>query len=547
MALNQDVKKILENATKQELEEAKWLLEHSEYVERPVDIETFVTHPRYLNLKFTVVGNRGYGCRPRILKRLKEVFDGETRFEEFVFMCGIGWGKDFASSIILTYGLYQLACLKDPQNFYGLSTGSNIHLMLMSISETHARDVLFGEIKARIDNSEWFQRNFQYNKKIATYFQFPKNIMLIPGNSKDTTFVGYNIFMGIIDEGDDYTVTKTRDDAEEGYNSIKDRIVSRFRNQGMLGMIGSAKTVDGFMMRKYENAEGLKNRYRIWVPTWDSLLETPILSGKTFEFRGLIVPIEYEDRFKSNPENALRDLACRPSLSKQPFITLTDRIDEIFDDKELLFEVKDDKFSSFAKFKEGIKGLDGVEYLGHADLAVNRKDGDKLGFALGHQNGFTIIDGMVQPNIRIDMAMVITAPPGGEILFYDFKQLVFFLQDRGFFIKKITSDSWNAIDFQQSMRSRGIMSDVLSMDRDTIPFDNLKKTIYEGRVKCHQYEHLKKELERLELINGERVDHPKLFSKDVADAVCGVVYNITKSNSSQIINFQPSFGGKRSF
>ena len=547
MGLNKEVKKILEGSSIAELEEARWLLEHPEYIERPVDIETFVTHPFYLNLKFTVVGGKGFGCRPRVLKRLKEVFDGNTRFEEFVLMCGIGWGKDFAASIVLTYVLYQLQCLKDPANFYGLSTGSNIHLMLMSISETHARDVLFGELKARIDNSDWFRQNCQYNKKIATYLQFPKNVVLIPGNSKDTTFVGYNIFCGIIDEGDDYTVTKTRDDAEEGYNSIKDRIVSRFQNKGMLGMIGSSKIVDGFMMRKYENVEGIKNRYCAWLPTWDSLIDTPKLSGKTFDFRGLVIPIEYEDRFKSNPENAMRDLACKPSLSKQPFITLVDRIEEMFDESGLLFEQKDDRLGSFSKFKEGIRGKIGVEYFGHADLAINRKNGDVLGFSLGHEEGFQIIDGMVVPNIKIDIAVAITAPPGGEILFYDFKQLVFFLQDRGFYIKKITSDSWNSIDFQQSMKSRGIESEVLSVDRDTIPYDNLKKCIYESRVKCHKYEHLKKELERLELVNGDKIDHPKTYSKDVADAVCGVVYNITKSSSSSIINFQPSFGGSRDF
>jgi len=256
----------LKKANKHQLEEIKWLIENPEYEERPVDIETFVNHKYYLGLEFKAVGNKGYGCRPRILKRLKCIFDEDKKYEEFVLNCGIGWGKDFTSSIVLCYLIYRLACFKNPQRFYGLAPDSSIHLMLMSINETHARDVLFGEVKARMKNSEWFRKHFLFNSKVTTEMQFKKNIFLIPGNSKDTTFVGYNIFAAIIDEGDDYTVTKNRNDAIEGYNAIKDRIVSRFRDKGLLGVIGSPKTVDGFMMSMYNNVEGVPNRYRVWVP-----------------------------------------------------------------------------------------------------------------------------------------------------------------------------------------------------------------------------------------------------------------------------------------
>jgi hypothetical protein len=58
---------------------------------------------------------------------------------------------------------------------------------------------------------------------------------------------------------------------------------------------------------------------------------------------------------------------------------------------------------------------------------------------------------------------------------------------------------------------------------------------------------MKKELKRLELVNGEKVDHPPDFSKDCADAVCGVFYTISKSNTSRILDFSPSFGELREF
>lgn len=542
------LKEKLKKVSREELEEIKWLLLHPEYSERPVDIETFVNHPYYLGLKFTTVGNKGYGCRPRILERLRDVFDPKKKYEEFVFMCGIGWGKDFASSIVLTYQLYRLACYKNPQEFFGLAKGSSIHLMLMSINETHARDVLFGEVRARIDNSEWFKKNFPYDKKIVSSLKFSKNIFLIPGNSKDTTFVGYNIFTAIIDEGDDYTVTPNRNDAVEGYNAIKDRIVSRFRNKGLLGIIGSPKVVGGFMMSMYKNEEGIPNRYRVWVETWDSLLDTPLLSGEIYPFRGINVPIEYKHRFISDPERAMRDLAARPMLAKQPFITMPEYVDKIFDeDRQMLFETKDDEVKSFAKFIDGIKGNEEHQYFCHLDLAVNRKKGDRLGFAVGHVGGFKEIDGQEKPIIDVDIAMVITAPPGGEILFSDVKQLVFYLKDVGFNFKVITSDSWQSVDMIQSFNSRGLKSEILSVDKTLEPYDTTKSAIYDQRVRCHKNELLKNEIKRLDLINGEKVDHPADFSKDCADAVCGVIYKIMKSNNARIINFNPSFGAKREF
>lgn len=548
MKLNDRTKKFLENAKPEQLEEIRWLIAHPEYNERPVDIETFVNHPEYLGLQFRKIGNKGYGCRPRITKRLKVIFDPEKKYEEFVLMCGIGWGKDFTSSIVLSYQLYRLSCLISPQEFFGLSRGTTIHLMLMSINEKHAKDVLFSEIKARIDNSVWFKNKCKYNPKVNTELQFPKNISLIPGNSKETTFVGYNIFCAVIDEGDDYTVTENRNDAVEGYNAIKQRIVSRFGSRGMLGIIGSPKTVDGFMKTMYENVEGVENRYRLWVPTWDSLEDTGILCGRYFDYKGLQIPEEYRNAWKSDPERFLRDMGARPALSKQPFITLVDKIANIFTkEQEILFEVKEEDGFSFAKFKENIAGKEDTFYIAHLDLAINRKKGDKLGFAMGHCSGFIEIDGVEKPFIKIDMAMAITAPPGGEILFSDVKQMIKYLESKGFSFEKITADSWNSVDMLQSLRQHGIDSEILSVDKELVPYEKFKEAMYEDRISCHEYDLLKKELERLELVNGEKVDHPANFSKDVADAVCGVVYNITKSNTNRILTFSPRFVGKREF
>jgi hypothetical protein len=219
----------------------------------------------------------------------------------------------------------------------------------------------------------------------------------------------------------------------------------------------------------------------------------------------------------------------------------------MFTDKELLFECKDDNVKSFARFKENIKGDPDCNYFCHLDLAVNRRKGDRLGLAVGHSSDFADIDGIQKPIIDIDIAMVITAPPGGEILFSDVKQMVFFLNDKGFNLKSVSSDSWNSVDMLQSFKVRGIHSEIISVDKTMEPYETYKNAIYEKRIRCHKYELLSNETKRLDLVNGVKVDHPADFSKDCADAVCGIVYKISKSNNARIINFNPSFGVKREF
>jgi hypothetical protein len=221
-------------------------------------------------------------------------------------------------------------------------------------------------------------------------------------------------------------------------------------------------------------------------------------------------------------------------------------------DVPMLFDFKSDAVKSFSNFKEGISGDATQEYYCHIDLAVNRKSGDRLGIALGHVSGMKESEDEDKPIITIDLAMVVTSPPGGEIMFRDIKQMIFYLQDHGFNITKLTSDSWNSVDILQTFRYKGIDAEILSVDRLSAnkvseAYEKFKDAIYEERVICHPYELLKKELQELELINGEKVDHRPNGSKDCADAVCGVVYNIYRSNSSHVLTFNPSFGGKREF
>ena len=161
-------------------EETTWLLQRPAFKERPATIDEFLG-PKYLNIEDKV--------RPGIRLALKDIFghgvpNGKriSQVEAAMVTGAIGIGKTTLASIALPYMVHWVLCLKDPQDFYELLPGSRIAFMQMSTSETHAREVIFGDIKARIDSSPWF-KDWPYDKRYAKQIRFEKNIWILPGDS----------------------------------------------------------------------------------------------------------------------------------------------------------------------------------------------------------------------------------------------------------------------------------------------------------------------------------------------------------------------------
>ena len=114
------------------------------------------------------------------------------------------------ASIVLPYLAHWVLCLRNPQDFFNLLPGSRIAFMQMSTSGQQAKEVVFGDIKARIENAPWF-KNHPYDPKFKNQLRFKGDIWILPGDSGETTFEGYNICGGILDEADSHLVTEHKD------------------------------------------------------------------------------------------------------------------------------------------------------------------------------------------------------------------------------------------------------------------------------------------------------------------------------------------------
>jgi len=89
-------------------------------------------------------------------------------------------------------------------------------------------------------------------------------------------------------------------------------------------------------------------------------------------------------------------------------------------------------------------------------------------------------------------------------------------------------DSFQSFDSIQAFDGKGYEAEIISVDRPMSAYDTLKGAVYDGRLKMYDYPIAIDEQKRLEYdVLRKKVDHPAEGEKDVADAICAVVYTLT--------------------
>jgi hypothetical protein len=536
-------------------DELIWLKNNPHFEQRPATLTEFLG-PDYLNIESKV--------RARIKIELEQIMGSTvnslrpTAYPYAMITGGIGIGKTTVASIVLPYLAHWVLCLKDPQDFYGMLPGSRIAFMQMSTSEKQALEVVFGDIKARINNSPWF-KNYPYDPSFKNQLRFPKDVWIIPGDSSETTFEGYNILGGILDEADSHRVTERKDYAEQGFTTIDSRVTSRFQDRGFLLVIGQMKKATGFAAKKFKEFSERPDAYAVRLTIWESMgkdfykdaqgnydffyyntLHKKVVSRKLVE-AGLAqlgttmieVPALYLPQFKNAPEKAMRDLAGLPPVVGDPFISLVDRLESARDRWK-------DRFGPISpvdpvgRMETWFRCTTPLQRVIHVDIGYSA-NGDAMGIAMGHVSHTVEVDGEPKPYIVIDMAMRLKAPPGGEIFLGDMRQIIYTLRDKlKFKIAKVTMDGFQSTDTMQQLERRRFKAEYLSIDRSKLPYEDLREALYESRVEFPPLiTKASLEVDSLEEViirelselsdTGHKIDHPPEGTKDVADCIAGVV------------------------
>lgn len=214
----------------------------------------------------------------------------------------LGWGKSFFSTAAMTYVLYQMSCLRNPQRAYGIDIGSYIYVAMISVTEKVAKRVVINELIGKIRHSRYFQEHFPSNEAPSQLeVRFPDNIQVVAGSTTSTAMIGLNVFSGLVDEASFLGESKKLDrlgrevlvdQGEAIYKSIIRRMKSRFqrvgRLPGVLILASSKERPAAFIEKRVNQAREIDDPMvfvREYCLTGDT--EIPLLDGTTKTMREL--------------------------------------------------------------------------------------------------------------------------------------------------------------------------------------------------------------------------------------------------------------------
>jgi hypothetical protein len=376
------------------------------------------------------------------------------------------------------------------------------------------------------------------------------------------------------------------DRAQFLYNQLVRRMKSRFQKKGklpgMMIVVSSKQTRDDFTAKRVRESKDDPTVFIRDYATWhvkpegtfsgdvfhvlvgNSLVPSKILKPEEVEITraklqdGMVVidvPVEYRVDFENDLENAIRDVAGVETVSISPFIQQRDKIVPCIDpNRSHPFSVQHWVQTDGGKFiwtklarqvetREGaqiIREWQPLYYPGyarhvHIDPSLNN---DSTGIAVGCVTGFKNVmrrdpetkEQYVEraPDIWVDFMLRVNPPIGGEIDYGLVRSLVYQMQAKGFSIGMVTMDQFNSAESLQKFSKKGLTVERISVDKPMDAYELLKNALYEGRLSFYNYQPLLEELGWIQKDSvRNKVDHPMGKSKDVADALAGIVFSLT--------------------
>ena len=530
------------------------ILDGEEFEERPIDLRTFVTSPDYLGLpplsdyQYTLIEKSSQIYKKSTLSKLFGEDEGTRIFKqtanEVVAQLGKGSGKDYCSTIAVAYIVYLLLCLKDPAAYYGKPPGDSIDIINIAINAQQASNVFFKGFKTRIDRSPWFIG--KYSDK-ASEVKFNKNITVHSGHSEREAWEGYNVIVVILDEISGFSIENTtgHEQAKTGvaiYDMYRASVDSRFPDFGKVILLSFPRYKNDYIQQRYDaviaEKETVVRNYKFKMDEdlpdntdgnefdieWeeDHIISYKIpkvyaLKRPTWEINPTRSINDFKVAFYTNPLDALARFACMPPEAVDAFFKSREKI-------ELAFNNTASAVDNFGRFQTWFAPDPDKEYFIHVDLAQKH---DHCAVALAHVQKWVNVKvtndySQPAPIVEVDAVRFWTPTADKSVDFTEVKDYILSLRTLGFKIRVCTFDRWNSHDMMQQLKQYGINTEILSVAKKH--YDDMAMVVLEERLRGPHIKLLIDELLQLRIMR-DKVDHPRKGSKDLADAVCGSIYN----------------------
>lgn len=530
------------------------MLDGEEFDERPVDLRTFVTNPEYLGLpplseyQYTLIEKSSQIYKESTLIKLFGEQEGRRMFKqtcnEVIAQLGKGSGKDYSSTISVAYQVYLLLCLKDPATYYGKPPGDTIDILNIAINAQQANNVFFRGFKTRIERSPWFVG--KYDPK-ASEIKFDKNVTVYSGHSEREAWEGYNVLTVILDEISGFATENTtgHDQAKTAdaiYDMYRASVISRFPDCGKIILLSFPRFKNDPIQKFYDaviaekevviRSETVKmdedlpdgiegNEITI---EWEedhiisyAIPKTYALKRPSWEVNPTKKIEDYRVEFYKNMPDALGRFACMPPEMVDAFFKSREKIENAFNKMPLAID-------EFGRLEEWFQPDPDKEYFLHVDLAQKH---DHCAVSMAHVDRWVNVKitndySQPAPIVHVDAVRFWTPTAEKSVDFTEVKDYILSLRTRGFKIRVCTFDRWNSHDMMQQLKAYGINTEILSVAKKH--YDDMAMVVLEERLTGPHIKLLIDELLQLKIMK-DRVDHPRKGSKDLADAVCGSIFN----------------------
>jgi hypothetical protein len=529
-------------------------LEDSVFLEKPVDAKTFVEGEEYLaqpplsDIQYDIVEAMSQIYRQEDLQALMGFEEGNKYYKKFtkneiILKLGKGSGKDFTSTVAVSYIVYKLLCLKDPARYYGKPSGDAIDIINIAINAQQAKNVFFKGFKTKIEKSPWFAGKY-YSKMDS--IEFDHSITVYSGHSERESHEGLNLLVAILDEISGFaSEVATGNDqgktADNIYKAFRGTVDSRFPDLGKVVLLSFPRYPGDFISIKYDDAimeKEVVERQHTFVMNPDlpedatgnsleiSWEEDHILSYKypgvfalkrpTWEVNPTRSIEDFKIAFYTDLGDAMMRFACIPTFSSDAFFKQRDKVQSAMTIRNPL--------DNFRRFDTSFKPDPTKKYFVHADLAQRH---DKCAVAIAHVEKWVSIQVMkdyeqVVPVVVVDAVAWWEPKLEGPVNLSEVKQWIQNLRRVGFDLGMVSFDRWQSFDIQNELKSVGIRTETVSVAKKH--YEDMAMLIYEDRLALPTIDLLFEELTQLKIMKNNRVDHPRKSSKDLADAVCGAVF-----------------------
>ena len=561
-------------------------LRYADYKEIPVDIITFIKDDRYLGKAWHLPDG---SCKlfPYWEKKLQELFPDNltTAYSTFIESGARGLGKSEIAVTCSLYMMHRLMCLKNPYLTLDLKPTEQIAFAFMNITQKLALEIGHVKFQNTVQCSPWFMERGTITGLKQKTWNPPDFINIIIG-SQSSDVIGQAIYFSFFDEvsfqrNQDVEIQKLKalDMIDTALGGMATRFTRKGKNPTLLVLASSKRSEKSFMEEhiKKKTKTDKSNTLIVDEPVWNvrpakeycgekfyvaqgnrflnsevlprDITEDELAVWRNKGYTLLKVPIEYYAKFVEEVDRALCDYAGVSSSDLLTYISgarlaaVKDAtISNPFTKDIIQVGNNPDDSAQYYNFFDMTKIPQELKYKPlyiHLDMSIS---GDKTGIA-----GVWVI-GKKPPKdgeppskelyYRLAFSVSVEAPKGYQVSFEKNRQFIYWLKDRGFNICGISTDTFQSSDLAQQLQSKGFPYSTISVDRVSPnshvcePYQYLKNTINEGRIVMYESRQLTEELLGLEKNSASgKIDHSPLGinSKDVADALCGSVWNASRN------------------